>query len=350
MMKSKNLWLYGIIAFTLLFIASSIVFRIFDVEILPSQFFGALIGVVITAIITVFLLLGQTQAEESKERNVKVFEERSTRYQRFIERLLEIWDDRVVDLEELNELIKLVSKDIIPYSKPETVNTILLKLIEIAEHAKPEDVSLKNVETTKRIQGLIFDIINELSKEIGLGGEINTDIRNNLNKLEEKVIPFLIQKDFKKQYIESVQSALENSEEDIDFSSIQYKDKYLWCRIKESDVYIRVGPLEREKEKGVMIGAYVEYGKNRNFQKYRDAARGKRKDYLRGMIAHLGAGELVNFNDYEAVQKLYYQITPQNKGTGSGNDLVEKITQLYKSWKVDGKNIEEIIDACTVKQ
>jgi hypothetical protein len=29
-------------------------------EILPSQFYGALIGVVITAIITVFLLQGQT--------------------------------------------------------------------------------------------------------------------------------------------------------------------------------------------------------------------------------------------------------------------------------------------------
>lgn len=106
-MKNKNLWLYGIVAFTFIFIASSVIFRIFDVEILPSQFFGALIGVVITAIITVFLLNGQTSAEETKERNVKVFEEKSARFNNFINKLWEIWDDRVVELEELNELIKI---------------------------------------------------------------------------------------------------------------------------------------------------------------------------------------------------------------------------------------------------
>ena len=73
-MKNKNLWLYGIIAFTILFIASAVIFRVLNVEILPSQFYGALIGVVITAIITVFLLQGQTANEEKRERSIKVFE------------------------------------------------------------------------------------------------------------------------------------------------------------------------------------------------------------------------------------------------------------------------------------
>lgn len=89
-MKNKNLWLYGIIVFTVLFIASAIIFRVSNIEILPSQFYGALISVVITAIITVLLLNGQTKAEESKERNVKVFEEKSVRFNNFINKLWEI--------------------------------------------------------------------------------------------------------------------------------------------------------------------------------------------------------------------------------------------------------------------
>lgn len=92
-MQKKNLWLYGIIVFTMLFIASSVLFRVFDVEILPSQFFGALIGVVITAIITVFLLQGQTANEEQRERSIKVFEKKQAVYHEFLEKLKEIIKD-----------------------------------------------------------------------------------------------------------------------------------------------------------------------------------------------------------------------------------------------------------------
>lgn len=92
-MKNKNIWLYGIIAFTLIFIASSVIFRVFEVEILPSQFFGALIGVVITAIITVFLLKGQTANEELRERSIKIFEKKQNVYHEFLEKLKEIIKD-----------------------------------------------------------------------------------------------------------------------------------------------------------------------------------------------------------------------------------------------------------------
>jgi hypothetical protein len=92
-MKSNNLWLYGIIAFSFVFIASSVIFRVFEVEILPSQFFGALIGVVITAIITVFLLQGQTANEEQRERSIKVFEKKQDIYHEFLEKLKEIIKD-----------------------------------------------------------------------------------------------------------------------------------------------------------------------------------------------------------------------------------------------------------------
>lgn len=85
--KKKNLWLYGIIAFSLLFIATAILFRIFEIEILPSQFYGALIGVVITAIITVFLLQGQTANEAQRDKDVRIFEEKIKVYSEFTEKM-----------------------------------------------------------------------------------------------------------------------------------------------------------------------------------------------------------------------------------------------------------------------
>lgn len=91
--NNKNLWVYGIIAFSLLFIASAILFRVFEIEILPSQFYGALIGVVITAIITVFLLQGQTANEEQREKSIKVFEKKQDVYHEFLENLKEIIKD-----------------------------------------------------------------------------------------------------------------------------------------------------------------------------------------------------------------------------------------------------------------
>jgi len=133
------------------------------------------IGAILTAIITVLLLSQQSSTEEIKEKNVKVFEEKSGKFNLFIEKLWEIWDDRVVSLEELNEIIKMVSKDIVLYTKPETVDIILLKLITIAEQATPDKSSIKDTEATKIIQQNIFDIINELAKEIGLGGELRPE-------------------------------------------------------------------------------------------------------------------------------------------------------------------------------
>lgn len=93
MKQKQKIWMLGVIVFTLIFIASSIIFKIFDFEGLPSQFFGALIGVVITAIITVFLLQGQTANEEERDKSVKVFEKKQEIYHTFLEELKKIIQD-----------------------------------------------------------------------------------------------------------------------------------------------------------------------------------------------------------------------------------------------------------------
>ena len=303
------------------------------------------IGAILTAIITVLLLSQQSSSEEVKEKNVRVFEEKSTRFNTFIDKLWEIWDDRTVSLEELNELIKIVSKDIVLYTKPETVDKILSYLIEIAEQAKPDQSNNKDTESTKLIQNNIFNIINELAKEIGLGGEIRPEIKDKLNQLEAKVIPFLIQKDFKKNYIESFKETINNSD-DVEISHIEYKNKYIWCQVDNSQVYLKLGPMEREPHQQVQITFYVEFYANRNFQKYRDALKNSRKDLLRG--SNWWFAEFINFNDTDAVEKEFYKSNQSNE-ENIENDLAKKAIELYKIWKLDGKNIEEIINECSPK-
>jgi gas vesicle protein len=99
----KKIWIYGIILFTVAFIAVAVVFEIFEIGILPSQFYGALIGVVITAIITVFLLQGQTANEEQREKSVKVFEKKQEVYHNFLEELKRIIQDGEITIGSKSE-------------------------------------------------------------------------------------------------------------------------------------------------------------------------------------------------------------------------------------------------------
>jgi hypothetical protein len=322
------------------FIGIAILTNLFSSADLPVQISGALLEAVVTALITYFLLAGQTGQEEMKERNVKVFEEKSERFNRFIDKLWEIWEDRSVSLEELNELIKFVSKEIVMYSKPETVDKILKHLIDIAEYAKPDKTDSSSSETTALIQQNIFNIINALAKEIGLGGEINTEIRKKLNLLESKVVPYLIQRDFKKKFIENFKNTL-SEDEYTDFTQIEYRaDNCLYCQIKNSSVYLKIGSLERKPEQKIFFGFAI-LG-NGQYNTYRDATKGWRKWFLKGGWWFFENSEFINFADYENLEQKYREFNDADYK----NKLGEKAIELYKKWQVNGKNIEAVIEEC----
>lgn len=326
-MKQKNLWIYGIITFAILGLGGAIAFGIIPLESLPSQFYGALVGTVITAIITILLLQGQTQTEENKERNVKVFEKKSEVFNNFIEQLWNVWEDRSVSLEELNELLKLVSKDIIPYAQPESSSAILSELNKIAEKSNPSESDSTNTNVTKQIQQSIFTIINILSKEIGLGGEIKDSISQELNALENKILPYLNKKNYINRIKELVNSksmgALTEFEED--------SENILWWKIgKNTGVWLRVGDIRKEGK--IWITFWSEFYENREYQVYRHAQKGEWKDWLQNNKDYT---ELLNFNDL------------RNGNPISNNQLEElanKIIDFYNNTEIDKRTISEIIE------
>ena len=65
---SKNRITIGLLVCVFAFLAITYFSKIYQIGDLPIQFVGALLGSVATAVITYFLLVGQTSSEERKER------------------------------------------------------------------------------------------------------------------------------------------------------------------------------------------------------------------------------------------------------------------------------------------
>jgi len=112
-MSSKTTWQYWVLLFALIAIGASLIFQIFNVDTLLNRLYGSLIGVVLTAIITVFLLQGQTQSQEKREKSVKVFEKKQLVYHDFLVHIDRILQDGKLAIpergsDEPNELIELI--------------------------------------------------------------------------------------------------------------------------------------------------------------------------------------------------------------------------------------------------
>ena len=102
-MKKKVIWIkifilsvFGIIAFC----SVAVAFGIFPISAVPISFIGACLGAIISAIITQVLLSGQTEREEIKHRNVKVFEKKSKEFEDYIEILRSILDKQSIDIDD----------------------------------------------------------------------------------------------------------------------------------------------------------------------------------------------------------------------------------------------------------
>lgn len=185
MKKNKDYIFYGIIvAFVALFLASAIVFRVFQIEILPSQFYGALIGVFITAIVTAFLLRGQTEGDEKREKSVKVFEKKQEVYYNFLEKLKEIIQDGEIHIgtkntdgsvnnsvDELKDLIFQFAY-LQLHTSEETINGVVEKVSKLIQHLNDfnstdeKDKQKQLPEFYSSLSNELFEIIAILKKDL----------------------------------------------------------------------------------------------------------------------------------------------------------------------------------------
>ena len=323
MKRFKNKLLIALAIFLAISLSLFVFSIIYEGEMpkLVENINNSAIGAIFTAIITVFLLLGQTETEEDKERNVKVFEKKSELFNNFIEELWKVWEDRNITLEELSHLLKLVSKDIIPYTKPESAKSILNSLNAIASEVNTQE----NTANKKHMQSHIYAIINTLSEEIGLGGAIHQDIAAEMDKLENSILPYLIGKKIN----ELVQKEL--SEFLTDFTQ---EDGYLWWRVRgeNTGMWLRVGDIYDNGK--TLISFWAGFYNCRQYAPYRYAQRGDRKDWL------IGEHACETF-DWNLLRK------GEHISSKSIKNLVDEIVEFYKEpVGKTGKTIDEIIKEC----
>ena len=91
-LKSKG-GIILIIVFALIFLITSVLFKVFGITDIWAQLTGTLLGTIITAIVTVLLLGVQTNKEIGHDRDVGIFEKKQEVYFDFIETLEQITQD-----------------------------------------------------------------------------------------------------------------------------------------------------------------------------------------------------------------------------------------------------------------
>jgi len=221
---------------------------------LPISFIAAFLEAVITAIITVVLLKGQTDAEEVKERNVKVFEIKSSIFQDYIYKIWEIWEQIEISAEKYREMTKIFYKDIMLYLPKDSIVIMSEKLIELGNC-----MGKKQSEIYPVLRNITFSIINELVKNIGLGGKIDIDIHS---RIEQKMYLLL----FRQTILEEMNKALVYSNiEESPLSHGFYQEieigEFLFFPFKSQSLfgcYITIGPFTKSGDnKWIWLNMYV---------------------------------------------------------------------------------------------
>lgn len=175
-MRKKKDWInIGTITFTVLFFISAIVFEIYELGSLPGQFYGALIGVVITAIITVLLLKGQTKSEESREIHLKVFDKKQEIYFNFLSKLNNILQQEEL-LQSLNDRHSIINNQAI------NIQDLLFEIGYLQMHASPEAFN-HVMDHVANIMEANNKLLNEPAHEDSLIHEYYTLLTHNFFKI-----------------------------------------------------------------------------------------------------------------------------------------------------------------------
>jgi hypothetical protein len=159
-----------------------------------AQILSALAGAVVAAIITLFLLLGQTSSEEKKERNTKVFEEKLRIYQDFLHKLCDVIKDGRVTKEEAREL-QFQTAYITMHtdrSRIERISECVTDIIDCTVDQKDvgNDEKKKN-EYNKKVLESLFVIVEQFKAELYQDEESKRNAlksRDELSRLYSKAV------------------------------------------------------------------------------------------------------------------------------------------------------------------
>jgi len=212
----------------------SVVFKIMPLDALPANYIGAALGSLLGALITLVLLRGQTDIEEKKGKDIKILEKKAEVFQDYIKDVWRVWEDQKITIEEFQNLTSKYYQNLMIYLKKERLEKIGNNL-----SAMGRNIGKDNYIAIADLRDNIIGVINELSDELELGGQVNTEIMDEHDRI---VFPLI----FKNQILEEANKVLptdttfekgkfEFIQEFKGYSSLEYLCfdfiKYRGCRI-----------------------------------------------------------------------------------------------------------------------
>lgn len=134
----ENIFLIACVCFFVLFVIIAAISGAWPGKDVSAQFFSAMAGALVAAIITLFLLKGQTAVEADRQKDSKVFEEKLQIYQDFLHKLCDVVKDMNIDEIEEKELV-FQAAYITIHTRPESMLAVSKNIKGIVENIKKDD-------------------------------------------------------------------------------------------------------------------------------------------------------------------------------------------------------------------
>ena len=161
--------------------------RLFTEKELWYEMFAAILGVIITAVITMVLLKGQTTNDVERERAAKVFEEKLRIYQEYLQILCNVIEDRCLSDEEKIRL-EFQTSYVAMHCEPKYIVDVSNSVKKIIEYVCPDDVDTikggnRGSDSPDALLDNLFNIVEAFRKDL-YGSDFRFDDKCRLDTLE----------------------------------------------------------------------------------------------------------------------------------------------------------------------
>lgn len=183
-----------LVLLAILIMGISFVFlHLFSTKDFPYEICCALIGAIVTVAITAVLLKGQSSADETKDKNIKIYENKLDVYSQYIQQMWEtICTDEELDEKVWNEIRKQTFGKLVFYLDADAINKLTTYIGEIDKQR--QDNNIQGIRTGfAKVTELLTDEIAPKSKGQAPGYDdlfIKFGIdQSKLQQLEEESAP-----------------------------------------------------------------------------------------------------------------------------------------------------------------
>lgn len=199
-MKNSKQYVFKIVGCMMLVMVCAII--VFTYQDFPARLMAAILGVVITATITVVLLDGQSKKDQTAKRNSKIFEEKLRIYQDFLTTLYNVVKDHKLTEDE-KLLLEFKTSLVAMHCKPKNLDSVSASVRKVISSFCPSDEKKKqNSQGNIPLLESLLGVVQALKIDL-----YNVDVQKDAKMDSDDLDKMLFSPDIKKNTINNFQKA-----------------------------------------------------------------------------------------------------------------------------------------------